>query len=435
MLYGCNRCEIKDGRSFLNFVDKPALLCTECGYGLYMLTFDADKPADGEPSGENPFTLSMCLRKCEDFAHNYVSDPNTMRCEYCGPTCTQCSLQYGCSSCYGNRGKQHSDPRDYVKSLDDSGTVGIFPYRFNGRTKYGGPSSQFATCVDCAEYDERCDDCSATTFLPAKPAQKRRRLQGATKATTGAKISNPAPLPNNQNATSSNSTNQNTTATQDANSTDPGPVVAPVVPANRRCRSCYGYIEALTTQKAAGFCTLTSAFGSESSAAPNCLQPDPQDASVCLACENGFYLDGGACNACEGDYGTDTGCERCTATSCLECREGFNLKTVNGTGSCQPCNLKAERDKYSLFKHRANQCNADLTSVKYCSSSFLGSQNGDFPELLFLNETSSEPLTAANTCNMRCGTAQYPVVEFETINQNANMIKSGGTYCKECAIP
>jgi hypothetical protein len=180
---------------------------------------------------------------------------------------------------------------------------------------------------------------------------------------------------------------------------------------------------------------------------PNCLQPsldDPKNNNTigeCLACENGYYLEksegseGGVCNECFGDYAADTGCERCAATSCLECREGFNLKTVNGTGSCQPCSLEAERDKYSLFKNRAIQCDSDLTSVKYCSSGFLGSDNGDFPKLLFLNETSSVPLEKDNTCNMRCGTAQYPVVEFETVNKNANMIKAGGTRCKECAIP
>lgn len=245
-----------------------------------MLTFDTENPPDDQIAGANPLTLTMCLRKCEDFAYNYVSDPNTKRCEYCGPTCTQCSLQYGCSRCFGNKGRQHSDPRDYTKYLTDGGTTAIFPYTFNPRTEYGGPSSEFATCVDCADYDERCDDCSTTTFLPAKPAQRRRRLQGTTP--TPSKSTDP------------------TTASPNAGPTeDPTPLpAAPLVPPERQCKSCFGYIEAVTqpaTTEAAGFCTLTSTFGSENPNDPNCLQPQPENPAECLACKNGFYIESGYC--------------------------------------------------------------------------------------------------------------------------------------------
>ena len=60
----------------------------------------------------------MCLRSCEDFAHNYVSNPNTGKCEYCGPTCTHCTLQYGCRKCHGSDYRQLAEPAFYMSYVE-----------------------------------------------------------------------------------------------------------------------------------------------------------------------------------------------------------------------------------------------------------------------------------------------------------------------------
>ena len=122
----------------------------------------------------------MCIGKCENFAHNYVSNPSNMKCEYCGPTCSHCTLQYGCSKCFGEKGTS-SDPREYLFNLDETKEKATFPFTFSPYTKYGAPSSEFATCMDCNNYDERCDSCYDATELflknkDTKPPEKKKRF-------------------------------------------------------------------------------------------------------------------------------------------------------------------------------------------------------------------------------------------------------------------
>ena len=93
----------------------------------------------------SPNTLSMCVHKCEHFAHNYVSNPNTMKCEYCGPKCTYCTLKHGCIDCFGRHGRMGTNSNWYPSK---SG----FPYSLKK------PSAEFQTCIDCEEHpeDPRC---------------------------------------------------------------------------------------------------------------------------------------------------------------------------------------------------------------------------------------------------------------------------------------
>ena len=48
-------------------------------------------------------------------------------------------------------------------------------------------------------------------------------------------------------------------------------VVKEVVPEDRQCKSCYGYITPLKQQKEYGFCKLNSVFGQVNSTDPNCI--------------------------------------------------------------------------------------------------------------------------------------------------------------------
>ena len=102
----------------------------------------------------------MCLHKCEDFAHNYVSNPSTKKCEYCGPNCMECNLQYGCTRCQAG-----STPKaeGYLSLVN--GDKAQWPYSFNKYTKYKGPSSNFQVCVACNTIDGRCNDCSEGTSV------------------------------------------------------------------------------------------------------------------------------------------------------------------------------------------------------------------------------------------------------------------------------
>jgi hypothetical protein len=146
-MFGCSECEMRQ-RSFFG-EQHSVLQCTVCDYGMYLLEFD--------DSGQGKERLNMCLHRCEDFAHNYVSNPNTMRCEFCGADCSHCSLQYGCVQCAS--GKQHADPSEYLNFVNASAQTALAPYSFNAFTSFNGPSSLFGTCVDCSKKDIRCDDC------------------------------------------------------------------------------------------------------------------------------------------------------------------------------------------------------------------------------------------------------------------------------------
>lgn len=143
---------------------------------MYLLEFDDRTAQKYNAAPAMDYRLSLCLPSCEDFAYNYVSNPNTMRCEYCGETCTHCTLQYGCSDCYGTGGRQHSAATGYLEHIKtDPKTeekTALFPFRYHGRTAHGGPSSEFRTCVDCKTVDPRCDVCenhSKRTKKPTRP--------------------------------------------------------------------------------------------------------------------------------------------------------------------------------------------------------------------------------------------------------------------------
>lgn len=126
---------------------------------MYLLEFDN---ANSQYIDYNPNDVSnrltMCVRHCEDVASNYVSNPNTGRCEYCGPYCTHCTLQYGCSDCYGPNGRMDSAAWAYA-DVSGVGSTPAFPYSNNPKTTYGGPSSEFRVCIDCENVDERCNRC------------------------------------------------------------------------------------------------------------------------------------------------------------------------------------------------------------------------------------------------------------------------------------
>jgi hypothetical protein len=57
--------------------------CHVCDYGYYMLTMDESmNPEEQMHTDEGLGRIrSICVKKCEDFAVNYVSNPNTMKCE------------------------------------------------------------------------------------------------------------------------------------------------------------------------------------------------------------------------------------------------------------------------------------------------------------------------------------------------------------------
>jgi hypothetical protein len=72
------------------------LHCNVCDYGYYMLTlddslegrFEDPSKRDKWHSPENRMR-NVCVKRCEDYAHNYVSNPNTMKCE-----CKETFLNY-----------------------------------------------------------------------------------------------------------------------------------------------------------------------------------------------------------------------------------------------------------------------------------------------------------------------------------------------------
>lgn len=70
-----------------------SLQCDTCDFGYYMLNVSTEDQAVGGK-------INMCVEKCEDFGYNWVANKETMRCEYCGPTCTLCSPKYGCLADY-----------------------------------------------------------------------------------------------------------------------------------------------------------------------------------------------------------------------------------------------------------------------------------------------------------------------------------------------
>jgi hypothetical protein len=93
LIYGCQTCELVEQREFFESTEQ-VVQCKSCDYSSYLLTFDSDlaKTQDALPRFNATRRMSMCVSDCNDFAYNYVSNPNTMTCEYCGPECTHCTL-------------------------------------------------------------------------------------------------------------------------------------------------------------------------------------------------------------------------------------------------------------------------------------------------------------------------------------------------------
>lgn len=125
--------------------------CDACDYGFYLLSFD-------DKAGQNNLKnrINACVPNCGDFAPNYVGNPNTMKCEYCGPDCTHCTLQYGCSTCIGPNRLQNVTVGYPVKT---------FPYSKKS------PSKEFRTCIDCKSVDERCSICDNHSKFNQKPTR------------------------------------------------------------------------------------------------------------------------------------------------------------------------------------------------------------------------------------------------------------------------
>jgi len=196
-----------------------------------------------------------------------------MRCEYCGATCTHCTLQYGCSDCHGSGGRQHSTAEAYAEHVitdPSSGTkTAAFPFSYHSKTAHGGPSSAFRTCVDCKQLDARCDVCENHS---KRPAQARRRFPPALTA------------------------------------------------GQHFCDRCPSYVQSEADQTAnGGWCRL------QDSNVPNCLQADPAAPASCVFCVQDFYAAAGKCQACRGDLKRSAGCLRCSKDLCLECAPGYAL--------------------------------------------------------------------------------------------------------------
>ena len=87
----------------------------------------------------------MCVQNCGDFGYNYVGNPETQTCEYCGATCTLCSPKYGCLE------DQRRDKLGFKYVLGNEYPTGQFPYSASA------PSDEFRTTKACA--DDRCKKC------------------------------------------------------------------------------------------------------------------------------------------------------------------------------------------------------------------------------------------------------------------------------------
>jgi hypothetical protein len=348
VLFGCSQCKVME-KDFFNFTAEPVLQCTACDYGMFLLSFDNE--AFQRTSDANPKRLSTCVHRCEDFAHNYVSNPSTMRCEYCGENCTECTLQYGCTKCSGNSFKQHATARQYSKNVLN-GQTARWPYSFNEYTDFRGPSSEFAVCVDCDKVDPRCDDCRP---VPDPPAPDPEELE----------FGEPAP-------------------------------VAKVVDKTRTCSSCHEWVQSREQQEAnGGYCNLYSAIGSIRSR-DECYQPLSD--GTCEACRPGNYLNSTQqCVSCPSNFTAAAGCSRCTQNECLECLPGFVL--FNRT--CQACELTDyNRKSYSLLTQRCSQCQVnDRESCAHCD---IGWQGSDFKYKTFLAPSLTKA-ESVEKCNLRCG--------------------------------
>lgn len=309
-----------------------------------------------------------------------------MRCEYCGPTCTHCTLQYGCSDCHGAEGRQHSSAKAYLDHVQTVGATGkktaAWPFRYNSRTAFGGPSSEFRTCVDCKKLDPRCDVCENHSAVTKQP---------------------PKPFPE-------------TTA-----------------PGQHFCDRCPEYVQSAAEQEAnGGWCRL------QDSPTPNCLQGDPEEPEKCLFCAQDYFVEGGKCEQCSEERSLGAGCLRCSKDGCLQCKSGYALVG----GRCEACDLDTANGRlYSVFRDRCTQCqDGDKRKCKHCGTGwqdpldpFAGSA-AEFAETQLLKKDwtrwySGDARTAArDVCRFKCGTSEHPVVKYE-----GDQLAAGGKSCRTCS--
>lgn len=90
----------------------------------------------------------------------------------------------------------------------------------------------------------------------------------------------------------------------------------------------------------------------------NCLSCNRDFPELCVSCEANFYLanNGTECTACESDFLLDSGCARCSETSCLECLPGYYEVEIAATGEfkCEKCDLTVFNAPYTLVPNRCS---------------------------------------------------------------------------------
>ena len=107
---------------------------------------------------------------------------------------------------------------------------------------------------------------------------------------------------------------------------------------------------------------------------------DPDSESICLSCETDFYLNkagGTKCDACSDHISFASGCFRCDANDCLECRPNYYMTTnASGNKICSPCQLDEFNAQYDVEPNRCSQCRSDdPKQCKVCDIGFLNSNS------------------------------------------------------------
>ena len=131
----CRRCSYREDSI-------ASIQCDECADGLYLLTAQSQNLEFKLSSSYE--TVSLCVEDCQAFSYEYVNNPNTMTCEYCGAGCQLCSVQDGCLA--SNRAGHGSRIN----------TGGEYPYSI-AYFSDSAPSSSFQTVNKC--YSSFCDEC------------------------------------------------------------------------------------------------------------------------------------------------------------------------------------------------------------------------------------------------------------------------------------
>ena len=77
-----------------------------------------------------------------------------------------------------------------------------------------------------------------------------------------------------------------------------------------------------------------------------------------MSCEANYYLanNGTECAECENDFLIDSGCARCSNTTCLECLPGYYEVEIAETGEfkCEKCDLTEFNAPYTLVPNRCS---------------------------------------------------------------------------------